>query len=166
MHLPLHIAKKIGHLVRSDVASIWRQRLSKTHWSMFFAEHQEAHGAYVYVTHDSFVLQEGSTELSMKLRFHGQGLILRGTGKDVSSAIIDALGLRFEVRCCSTCADTLRAGNVAFVEISMPNGETACGLGDHENVVAAQIKAILNAVNHALNQGVLKDEMLVAASPG
>ncbi|MDY6946854.1 MAG: hypothetical protein SXG53_14145 [Pseudomonadota bacterium] len=164
MPLPEHLVEQLGRLNKSDSGGIWGQRLSSTHWSIFFAEHRQDHGAYAYVTHDAFVSKEGSTRLSMKLRYHGYSVILRGIGKDIFTAISDALGLKFEVICCSLCAEALSEDNVAFVEILLPDGLTTCGLGVHENDFAAEIKAMLAAVNHALNQGTLNDEMLVAAS--
>lgn len=162
MELPLHLAKEIGTLLESDAGGIWAQKLSTAHWSMFLAEHQEDRGAYAYVTHDAITLPQGLTQLSIKLRYYRHGVVLHGSGGDILGAVIDALGLRFEVLCCSVCADTLTRGNVAFVEISVPNGETACGVGAHEKVTAAEVKAMLVAVNHALNQGALNDVMVAA----
>ena len=104
--------------------------------------------------------------LTLKLKCHGQGALLHGEGNGPIDAIVDALGLRFDVL--SYEEHSIGSGSdaraVAFVEITTPARATLFGVGMHENIVTASLLAVLSAVNRALQRGLLDDSM-PAATP-
>ena len=81
-------------------------------------------------------------------------------------AVVDALGLRFDVL--SYEEHSMGSGSdaraVAFVEITTPARTTLFGVGLHENIVTASLMAILSAVNRALQRGLLDDSMPAATA--
>ena len=99
--------------------------------------------------------------LTLKLKCNGQGALLHGEGNGPIDAIVDALGLRFDVL--SYEEHSMGSGSdaraVAFVEITTPARATLFGVGLHENIVTASLLAVLSAVNRALQRGLLDDSM-------
>jgi 2-isopropylmalate synthase len=91
---------------------------------------------------------------------------LHGEGNGPIDALVNALGLRFDVL--SYEERSMGSGSgaraVAFVEITTPARATLFGVGIHDNIVTASLLAVLSAVNRALSRGLLDDSMPVAAS--
>ena len=139
----------------------------QTIWLLFRDEYLAEDDFYSYVTHEILEREPGgSMHLSLKLRYGGQGMVLRGLGGDLHHAIIDALGWDFGSLPCILRSDsaTVAGRMVVFTEISIPERYTLSGIGLGENQTTASIMAILSAFNRALRQGALDDCMRTASS--
>jgi 2-isopropylmalate synthase len=141
---------------------------SEAIWSLFEREYLGENGTYVYGGHQLSPLREHQNieRLTLKLKCNGQGALLHGEGNGPIDAIVDALGLRFDVL--SYEEHSMGSGSdaraVAFVEITTPARTTLFGVGLHENIVTASLMAILSAVNRALQRGLLDDAMTAATA--
>ena len=137
---------------------------------LFEREYLGENGTYVYGGHQLSPLRDHRNveRLTLKLKCSGQGALLHGEGNGPIDAIVDALGLRFDVL--SYEEHSMGSGSdaraVAFVEITTPARGTLFGVGLHENIVTASLLAVLSAVNRALQRGLLDDSMPEASAGG
>jgi hypothetical protein len=135
-------------------------------WSLFFNEYLAGEDFYKYLTHE---LREGASsdamQLLLKVRYRGQGMVLRGEGPNLLPAIIDALGWDFSALPCQVRSErtAVLARTAVFAEVSIPARYTLFGIGLSENRTAATIMAILSAFNRALRKGAMDDSMKTAS---
>lgn len=121
---------------------------------------------YQYRAHQIVASESpGPLQLQLKVRYGGQGALLRGEGKDLVRATIDALGWASEIVFCKIHQGRSSGanGSAVAVEISLRGGSTFLGIGPGDDAIAATVMAVMNAVNRALRQGALDDSMRRAA---
>lgn len=138
-------------------------------WSLFCDEYLTDANFYQYITHEVMALSPGDwVQLSLKVRYRGQGMVLRGQGLDLPHAIINALGWDFgELTCTLRSESAVVSLRVAvFAEVSIPRRYTLFGIGLSESQTTGTILAILSAFNRALRRGVLDDSMKAASVEG
>jgi 2-isopropylmalate synthase len=168
--LPRRLQIEFCQAVQAVTDATGKELTSDQIWSLFEREYLGDNGSYVYSTHQlSTTRHQPRLEcLSLKLKCHGQGTLLHGEGKGPIGAIVNALGLRFDVLSYEERSIDTSSGAraVAFVEITTPAPGTLFGVGLHEDVVTAALLAVLSAVNRALQRGLLDDAMLPAAALG
>jgi 2-isopropylmalate synthase len=162
--MPRRLQIEFSQVVQAVTDATGKELLSEQIWSLFEREYLGENGAYVYGGHQLSPVREHLERLTLKLKCHGQGALLHGEGNGPIDAIVDALGLRFDVL--SYEEHSMGSGSdaraVAFVEITTPARATLFGVGLHENIVTASLMAILSAVNRALQRGLLDDSMRAA----
>ena len=144
----------------------WKEPISGICWSLFSTEYLNDNGFYRYVWHTVSALQDSRlVELTLKVRYIGQGALLRGRGENFVEALIDALGLRFEVKFLEQhfAEFATVVQNVAFVEILTSTRAASFGIGVHSDSTTAACLGVLIAVNRAIKLGVIDDSMNVAA---
>ncbi len=166
--MPRRLQIEFSQVVQAVADSTGKELNSEQIWALFEREYLGRNGSYVYGSHQlSHPRGENAERLSLKLKCDGQGTLLHGEGNGPIDAIVDALGLQFDVlsyeeRSMGSGSD---ARAVAFVEITTPARATLFGVGLHENIVTASLLAVLSAVNRALQRGLL-DDSIPAASAG
>ena len=164
--MPRRLQIEFSQVVQAVTDATGKELLSEQIWSLFEREYLGENGAYVYGGHQLSPVREHQNveRLTLKLKCNGQGALLHGDGNGPIDAIVDALGLRFDVL--SYEEHSMGSGSdaraVAFVEITTPARTTLFGVGLHENIVTASLMAILSAVNRALQRGLLDDSMPAA----
>ena len=164
--MPRRLQIEFSQVVQAVTDATGKELLSEQIWSLFEREYLGENGAYVYGGHQLSPVREHQNveRLTLKLKCNGQGALLHGDGNGPIDAIVDALGLRFDVL--SYEEHSMGSGSdaraVAFVEITTPARATLFGVGLHENIVTASLMAILSAVNRALQRGLLDDSMPAA----
>jgi 2-isopropylmalate synthase len=164
--MPRRLQIEFSQVVQAVTDATGKELSSEQIWSLFEREYLGENGTYVYGGHQLSPLREHQNveRLTLKLKCNGQGALLHGEGNGPIDAIVDALGLRFDVL--SYEEHSMGSGSdaraVAFVEITTPARTTLFGVGLHENIVTASLMAILSAVNRALQRGLLDDSMPAA----
>jgi len=166
--MPRRLQIEFSQVVQAVTDATGKELSSEAIWSLFEREYLGENGTYVYGGHQLSPLREHQNveRLTLKLKCDGQGALLHGEGNGPIDAIVDALGLRFDVL--SYEEHSMGSGSdaraVAFVEITTPARTTLFGVGLHENIVTASLMAILSAVNRALQRGLLDDSMPAATA--
>ena len=166
--MPRRLQIEFSQVVQAVTDATGKELSSEQIWSLFEREYLGENGTYVYGGHQLSPLREHQNveRLTLKLKCNGQGALLHGEGNGPIDAIVDALGLRFDVL--SYEEHSMGSGSdaraVAFVEITTPARTTLFGVGLHENIVTASLMAILSAVNRALQRGLLDDSMPAATA--
>ena len=166
--MPRRLQIEFSQVVQAVTDATGKELSSEAIWSLFEREYLGENGTYVYGGHQLSPLREHQNveRLTLKLKCNGQGALLHGEGNGPIDAIVDALGLRFDVL--SYEEHSMGSGSdaraVAFVEITTPARTTLFGVGLHENIVTASLMAILSAVNRALQRGLLDDAMPAATA--
>jgi 2-isopropylmalate synthase len=161
---------EFSQVVQAVTDATGKELTSEQIWALFEKEYLGENGVYVYGAHQLSAMrdQPGVERLTLKLKCNGQGALLHGEGNGPIDAIVDALGLRFDVL--SYEEHSIGSGSdaraVAFVEITTPARATLFGVGAHVNIVTASLLAVLSAVNRALQRGLLDDSMPVANAGG
>jgi 2-isopropylmalate synthase len=165
--MPRRLQIEFSQVVQNVTDATGKELTSEQLWSLFEREYLQHDGGYQYISHQlkNTPEQPDIERLSLKLRCHGQGAVLRGAGNGPIDALIDALGfkcdvLSYEERSMGGGSD---ARAVSFVEITTPSRTTLFGVGIHQNIVTASLLAVLSAVNRALQRGELDDSMPVAS---
>jgi 2-isopropylmalate synthase len=166
--MPRRLQIEFSQVVQAVTDATGKELSSEQIWQLFGGEYLGENGGYVYGGHQlSSVREHQNVErLTLKLKCNGQGALLHGEGNGPIDAIVDALGLRFDVL--SFEEHSMGSGSdaraVAFVEITTPARATLFGVGIHENIVTASLMAVLSAVNRALQRGLLDDSMPAATA--
>jgi len=166
--MPRRLQIEFSQVVQSVTDATGKELTSEQIWLLFEREYLGENGTYLYGGHQLSPLREHQNveRLTLKLKCNGQGALLHGEGNGPIDAIVDALGLRFDVL--SYEEHSMGSGSdaraVAFVEITTPARATLFGVGLHENIVTASLMAVLSAVNRALQRGLLDDSMPAATA--
>ena len=166
--MPRRLQIEFSQVVQSVTDATGKELTSEQIWLLFEREYLGENGAYAYGGHQLSPMREHQNveRLTLKLKCNGQGALLHGDGNGPIDAIVDALGLRFDVL--SYEEHSMGSGSdaraVAFVEITTPARATLFGVGLHENIVTASLMAVLSAVNRALQRGLLDDSMPAATA--
>ena len=166
--MPRRLQIEFSQVVQAVTDATGKELSSEQIWSLFEQEFLGENGTYVYSGHQlaSSREQHNVERLTLKLKCDGQGALLHGEGNGPIDAIVNALGLRFDVL--SYEEHSMGSGSdaraVAFVEITTPARATLFGVGLHENIVTASLLAVLSAVNRALQRGLLDDSMPAATA--
>jgi 2-isopropylmalate synthase len=166
--MPRRLQIEFSQVVQAVTDATGKELTSEQIWSLFEREYLGENGPYVYGGHQlSSVREQQSVErLTLKLKCRDQDALLHGEGNGPIDAIVDALGLRFDVL--SYEEHSMGSGSdaraVAFVEITTLARATLFGVGLHENIVTASLLAVVSAVNRALQRGLLDDSMPAATA--
>jgi len=166
--MPRRLQIEFSQVVQAVADATGKELSSEQIWALFQKEFLGDDGVYVYGAHQLSSLrdQQNVERLTLKLKCNGQGALLHGEGNGPIDAIVDALGLRFDVLSYEEHSVGTGSGAkaMAFVEITTPARATLFGVGYHENIVTASLLAVLSAVNRALQRGLLDDAMPVATA--
>jgi 2-isopropylmalate synthase len=166
--MPRRLQIEFSQIVQAVADADGGELTSDELWRVFEREYLAMDGNYVYAGHHLSASREhpGAERLNLKVKCCGQGALLHGVGNGPIDALVNAMGLRFDV--ISYEQHAIRSGSdaraAAFVEITTPSKVTLFGVGVHENTVTASLMAVLSAVNRALQRGFLDDTMVPATA--
>src|SRR5262245_23301904 len=166
--MPRRLQIEFSQVVQAVTDATGKELMSEQIWSLFQREYLGDNGVYVYGAHQLSTLRDTPNveRLTLKLKCNGQGALLHGEGNGPIDAIVDALGLRFDVLSFEEHSMSSGSGAraVAFVEITTPARATLFGVGLHENIVTASVLAVLSSVNRAFTPCLLDDAMPAATA--
>jgi 2-isopropylmalate synthase len=122
-------------------------------WSIFAKEYLEREEPYALESWSSVTDAEGGDEQIVDLRVRGEARTYKGVGNGPVAAFVDALKeAGAEIRVLDYAEHALSAGGdaaaAAYVECEIA-GEIVWGIGIHENIVTASLRAVACAANRA-----------------
>ncbi|MBG6095371.1 2-isopropylmalate synthase [Nocardioides luteus] len=122
-------------------------------WSIFSAEYLEREEPYALESWSSVTDAEGGDEQVVDLRVRGEVRTYKGVGNGPVAAFVDALKeAGAEIRVLDYAEHALSSGGdakaAAYVECEIA-GEIVWGIGIHENIVTASLRAVVCAANRA-----------------
>jgi 2-isopropylmalate synthase len=168
--MPRRLQIEFSQVVQNVTDATGKELTSEQIWSLFEREYLSHEGGYEYLAHQLTTARDHPEiqRLTLKLRCHGQGALLHGSGNGPIDALIDALGFKCDVLSYEehSMGTGSNARAVSFVEITTPARTTLFGVGIHENIVTASLLAVLSAVNRAMQRGLLDNSMPVASAGG
>jgi 2-isopropylmalate synthase len=157
--LPRRLQIEFSQVVQAVTDTTGKELSSAEIWDLFNREYLQQAGAYTYRAHQLMTAQDGSDheQITLKLNHNGSDASLTGKGNGPINAVIDALGLQFDVLSYEerSIGSGSNAKAIAFVEITTPARVTLFGVGMHENIVSASLVAVLSAVNRAIKRQAL-----------
>jgi 2-isopropylmalate synthase len=125
-------------------------------WSAFQREYLKREEPYRLESFSSITATDGSDQQVVELRVRGEVQEFKGQGNGPVAAFID--GMRqagADIRLLDYSEHALSSGGDAFaasyIECDVA-GETVWGVGIHENIVTASLRAVVSAANRAVAQ--------------
>jgi 2-isopropylmalate synthase len=119
-------------------------------WAAFAAEYLAEHPSVELVTYDTTTAETG-TALVARLHVNGRDRTVRGTGNGPVAALVHALRTEFEVpiEVLDFSEHAVGAGTdaaaVAYIEARDGDGTVRWGVGVHESVLTASLRAVVRA---------------------
>ena len=157
--LPRRLQIEFSQVVQAVTDTTGKELSSAEIWALFNREYLEQLGTYTYRAHQLVTSQDGSDheQITLKLNHNGRDATFSGKGNGPINAVIDALGLQFDVLSYEerSIGSGSNAKAIAFVEITTPARVTLFGVGMHDNIVSASLVAVLSAVNRAMKREAL-----------
>jgi len=152
-HLQVDFAKKIQAVTEDTGTEITSYEIQRR----FIAEYVEPDSPSVEIIghrSSSDTLESGTTTLEAKLIVDGAEQMVQGEGNGPIDAFVHALhtaGL-FDGKIVDYTEHTMGTGSdataVAYVEVDTGARDTTWGVGLHESIVSASLRAIVSAVNN------------------
>ncbi|SLN48729.1 2-isopropylmalate synthase [Oceanibacterium hippocampi] len=126
-------------------------------WTRFESEYLDGNGRYQLVEYRTVPESHAAErrKITAVIREDGKERTIHGAGNGPIDAFLDALsaecGAQLSVRDYSEHAigSGADAMAVAYVEAALPDGSSLYGVGRHQNIVSASLKALLSAVNRS-----------------
>ncbi|NDP43473.1 MAG: 2-isopropylmalate synthase [Aromatoleum sp.] len=130
--------------------------------AVFEREYVAATLPIAYVDHRAHQAVHGTIEqLSARLTFDGVETVLKGAGNGPVDAFVHALreGAGIDVHVLSYHEHAVGAGEdataVAYVQLRIGGDRTVYGVGLDPNIVTATLRAVVSAVNRAVQRGLI-----------
>jgi len=154
MDLPRRLQMEFSRVVQARTDSAGGEVAPDEMWTIFSAEYLEDTAPLELVTVKS-VSNGGGYTVSAVVRDHGVEKEIVGEGNGPVSAFVDALGiLGYHVRVLDYTEHALSSGGnakaAAYVETELGSDEDAhvlWGVGLHESIVTASLRAVISAIN-------------------
>ena len=121
-------------------------------WDAFVAEYLDEDARVQLVSHESTTGEDG-TRVTAQLMVDGEHRTVTGEGNGPIAAFVAGLqaDLGVEVDVVDYSEHAVGAGSdavaVAYVETQRPDGTVRWGVGRHESITTASLRAVISAVN-------------------
>ena len=157
LQLPRRLQVDFSRRIQAIADASGKELSSDAIWQTFKTAYLQVANPYCFVEHRSIPDAHGSRKLSATIREHEQERLISGKGNGPIDAFTDALNRHcgLDVRVVDYHEHAIGAGAnataVSYVEIRMDGGSAAIfGVGMDSNIVTASLKAVVSAVNQAL----------------
>jgi 2-isopropylmalate synthase len=155
IRLPRRLQIEFSQLVQAIADTTGKELTSAAIWMAFQDEYLGSQEPYAFVEHRDTpdTQMAGVDRLTATVRAHGQDSVIVGAGNGPIDAFVDAMNRHcgVAVRLIDYHEHAVGAGAdataVAYVEIQTDDGNTLFGVGMHENIVTASLRAVVSAVN-------------------
>lgn len=145
------ITDREGHEVRPDQI-----------WEVFSAEYLDQNGPITFLRYQTLPGEGGRRDLNATLRVFGEEREITGQGSGPISAFVDGLSnaFGFDMDVVDYREHSVGTGKdtsaYAYVEMRSPGGETLFGVGKHDNIAEASLRAVVSAANRAYRNGLFR----------
>ncbi len=157
--MPRRLQIEFSQVVQAAADITGKELTSKELWDLFTQEYLTPRPPIVYRSHQLAASTDGAdTErLSLQVEYEGRLETWLGQGSGPIDAMVDAVGLPFDVLSYEehSRGQGSAAKAVSYIEITTRSRRTLFGAGMHPNIITASLLAILSAVNRAIAQGAL-----------
>jgi len=157
--MPRRLQIEFSQVVQAAADITGKELSSQELWELFSSEYLAPRAPFVYRSHQLAASTDGadSERLSLQVERDGRLETLHGQGSGPIDAMVEAIGLPFDVLSFDehSRGEGSGAKAVAYIEITTRSRRTLFGAGMHSNIITASLMAILSAVNRAVTQDAL-----------
>ena len=161
-NMPKGMHPEFGYYVKKEADAKGKELSPQEIFMLFDKQYLHARSPYALGKHELYNTvaendEESVTTFKGTLKCHNQEIAIEGSGNGPIDAFFDALKkqgipnfkfINYYEHAIGTGAD---AKACAYVELLTPEGANVFGVGVHSNINIASIKAVVCAVNRALN---------------
>jgi 2-isopropylmalate synthase len=159
--MPRRLQIEFSQVVQAAADTSGKELTSKELWELFASEYLAPKRPLVYRSHQLAASTDGadSERLTLQLERDGRLETRHGQGSGPIDAIVNAIGLDFDVLSYEehSRGQGSAAQAVAYVEITTRSRRTLFGAGMHPNIITASLLAVVSAVNRAIHRGALAE---------
>jgi 2-isopropylmalate synthase len=157
--MPRRLQIEFSQVVQAAADTTGKELTSQELWDLFQKEYLQPRRPFVYRSHQLAASTDGADSERMSLQVERDGRLetLHGQGSGPIDAIVNAVGLDFDVLSYEehSRGKGSAAQAVSYIEITTRSRHTLFGAGMHPNIITASLLAVLSAVNRAIAKGVL-----------
>jgi len=157
--MPRRLQIEFSQVVQAAADITGKELTSKELWELFASEYLQPTRPLVYRSHQLAASTDGadSERLSLQVERDGRLETLIGQGSGPIDAIVQAIGLDFDVLSYEehSRGQGRAAQAVSYIEITTRSRRTLFGAGMHSNIITASLLAVISAVNRAVRSGAL-----------
>ncbi len=157
--MPRRLQIEFSQVVQSAADITGKELTSKELWDLFTQEYLAPREPFLYRSHQLAASTDGadSERLTLQVQCHGRVETWHGQGSGPIDAMVQAIGLPFDVLSYEEHSRGQGSGAkaVAYIEITTRSRRTLFGAGMHTNIITASLLALLSAVNRATAVGAL-----------
>lgn len=157
--MPRRLQIEFSQVVQATADITGKELSSQELWDLFNSEYLCARAPYVYRSHQLAASTDGadSERISLQVENNGRLETWHGQGSGPIDAMVDAVGLPFDVLAYEehSRGQGSAAKAVCYIEVTTRSRRTLFGAGMHPNIVTASLLAVFSAVNRAVAQGAL-----------
>jgi 2-isopropylmalate synthase len=157
--MPRRLQIEFSQVVQAAADITGKELTSKELWELFTSEYLTPTRPLVYRSHQLAASTDGadSERLSLQVERDGRLETLIGQGSGPIDAIVQAIGLDFDVLSYEehSRGQGRAAQAVSYIEITTRSRRTLFGAGMHPNIITASLLAVISAANRALRSGAL-----------
>ena len=159
--MPRRLQIEFSQVVQAAADTTGKELTSEEIWSLFTAEYLAPRRPFIYRSHQLAASTDGadSERISLQIERDGRIETWHGQGSGPIDAIVNAIGLDFDVLSYEehSRGQGSSAKAVCYIEITTRSRRTRFGAGMHSNIITASLLAVLSAVNRAIAVGELPD---------
>ncbi|MBQ5544387.1 MAG: 2-isopropylmalate synthase, partial [Clostridia bacterium] len=162
-YMPKDMHPEFGYYVKAAADAKGKELTPQEIFDIFDREYLHARSPYALGRHDLYNTNAADddtsvTRFSGTVKCHNEEIRIEGEGNGPIDAFFDAMKklnlpkfkfLNYYEHAIGSGAD---AKACAYVELLTPEGANVFGVGVHSNINVASIKAVVSAVNRALNR--------------
>ncbi len=157
--MPRRLQIEFSQVVQTAADTTGKELTSQELWDLFTREYLTPKRPFVYRSHQLSASTDGadSERLSLLIERDGRPETLHGQGSGPIDAVVNAVGLDFDVLSYEehSRGRGSAAQAVSYIEITTRSRRTLFGAGMHPNIITASLLAVLSAVNRAIACGAL-----------
>ena len=131
-------------------------------WDVFNAEFLDQNGPITFLSYQTMPGEDGKRDMAATLRVFGEEVQINGQGSGPISGFVDGLSnaFGFDMDVVDYREHSVGTGKdtsaFAYVEMRAPDGQTLFGVGKHENIAEASLRAVVSAANRAYRNGLFR----------
>ena len=157
--MPRRLQIEFSQVVQAAADNTGKELISQELWDLFTSEYLRPRRPLVYRSHQLAASTDGadSERLSLQIERDGHLETLVGQGSGPIDAVVNAVGLDFDVLSYEehSRGQGSAAQAVCYIEITTRSRRTLFGAGMHPNIITASLLAVLSAANRAIAAGAL-----------
>jgi 2-isopropylmalate synthase len=164
LKLPRSLQMEFSQVVQKVADTTGKELTPTALWSTFQDEYLATKEPFALLEHRDNPSGMILDKLTATVLENGKERIIAGSGNGPIDAFVDAMShhCSLTIRVADYHEHAIGAGAdaraVAYVEIQVADKPTLFGVGIHENIVTASLRAVVSALNRAVAQGVNLDQ--------